>query len=72
MKITAAVMEKVDGLLTRRSIWLEAVELEGPREDEVLVQVTSCGVCDTDCGCLQGLESYTLAPVCWGMRASAP
>lgn len=45
MRITAAVIEKADGLLTRRTIRLEAVKLEGPRPEEVLVRVTSCGVC---------------------------
>lgn len=58
MKITAAVMEKPDGVLMRRSIALKEVELEGPREDEVLVRVTSCGVCGTDRGCLHGQEPY--------------
>lgn len=58
MKITAAVMSKADGLLTRRSIRLETVELEGPREDEVLLRITSCGVCGTDRGCLHGMEPY--------------
>ncbi|SMP72222.1 NAD(P)-dependent alcohol dehydrogenase [Novosphingobium panipatense] len=58
VKITAAVMEKADGLVTRRLIALEEVELEGPREDEVLVRVTSCGVCGTDRGCLHGQEPY--------------
>ena len=50
MKITAAVMEKADGVVTRRNIKLEEVELEEPREDEVLIRVTSCGVCGTDKG----------------------
>ena len=58
MKITAAVIGKADGLLTRRSIRLEEVELEGPREDEVLVRITSCGVCGTDRGCIHGMEPY--------------
>lgn len=58
MKIKAAVMEKADGVLTRRRIAIEEVELEGLRADEVLVRVTSCGVCGTDRGCLHGLEPY--------------
>jgi aryl-alcohol dehydrogenase len=58
MKITAAVMDKPDGIVTRRSIKLEEAELEGPREDEVLVRITSCGVCGTDRGCLHGQEPY--------------
>ncbi|MFC3215947.1 hypothetical protein [Novosphingobium panipatense] len=71
MKITAAVMEKADGLVTRRLIALEEVELEGPREDEVLVRVTSCGVCGTDRGCLHGQEPYP-HPACSATRALAP
>lgn len=58
MKIKAAVMEKSDGVLTRRSIKLEDVELEEPRADEVLLKITSCGVCGTDRGCLHGQEPY--------------
>lgn len=58
MQITAAVMGKADGLVTRRKIALETVELEGPREDEVLVKVSSCGVCGTDKGCIHGAEPY--------------
>ena len=41
MQITAAVMEKADGVVTRRNIKLEKVELEDPREDAVLIRVTS-------------------------------
>jgi aryl-alcohol dehydrogenase len=58
MQITAAVMQKADGLVSRRLIELETVELEGPREDEVLVKISSCGVCGTDRGCIHGLEPY--------------
>lgn len=58
MQIQAAVMEKPDGTLTRRRIRIETVELEGPRDDEVRVRVTSCGVCGTDRGCLHGIEPY--------------
>jgi aryl-alcohol dehydrogenase len=58
MEITAAVLEKADGLVTRRNIKLERVELEGPREDEVLVKVSSCGVCGTDKGVIHGLEPF--------------
>src|SRR4051794_33762425 len=58
MQITAAVMEKADGVIGRRKILLEDVELDPPRDDEVLVRVTSCGVCGTDRGCIHGLEPY--------------
>lgn len=58
MRITAAVMEKADGTLTRRRITLEEVELDGPRDDEVLIRISSCGVCGTDRGAIHGLEPY--------------
>lgn len=58
MQIQAAILEKPDGTLTRRRIRIETVELEGPRAEEVLVRVTSCGVCGTDRGCIHGLEPY--------------
>ena len=61
MKITAAIMGKPDGLLTRRKIQLEEVELEGPREDEVLLRITSCGVCGTDRGCIRCAASWAAA-----------
>src|SRR3954451_13125736 len=58
MRITAAVMEKADGMVTSRQIKLEEVDLEDPRDDEVLIRITSCGVCGTDKGCIHGLEPY--------------
>src|ERR1700712_4503774 len=58
MRITAAVMEKTDGKLRSHKIALEEVELEPPREDEVLIRITSAGVCGTDRGCIHGLEPY--------------
>ncbi len=51
-------MESADGLLSRRKIALEEIELQDPRDDEVLVRVSSCGVCGTDKGCIRGLEPY--------------
>jgi Zn-dependent alcohol dehydrogenase len=41
MRITAAVMEKVDGTLARRKIELEDVELDAPYDDEVLIRTSS-------------------------------
>lgn len=58
MRIQAAVLERSDGTLTNHKVTLDEVELDGPRADEVLVRVTSCGVCGTDRGCLHGLEPY--------------
>lgn len=43
MKITAAVMREKGGRFS-----LEDIELEDPRDDEVLVRMKSCGVCHTD------------------------
>lgn len=58
MKITAAVMTKADGMLTRRRIRLEQVQLDDPRDNEVLVRISSCGICGTDRGAIHGLEPY--------------
>ena len=43
MQITAAVMREKGGKFT-----LEDIELEPPRDDEVLIRMKSCGVCHTD------------------------
>ncbi|GLQ71804.1 alcohol dehydrogenase catalytic domain-containing protein [Vibrio penaeicida] len=43
MKITAAVMRERGG-----SFSMEQVELDEPRDDEVLIRVVSCGICHTD------------------------
>lgn len=58
MRIQAAILERPDGRLTRHKIQIEDVELEAPRADEVLIKVTSCGVCGTDRGCIHGIEPY--------------
>jgi aryl-alcohol dehydrogenase len=58
MQITAALMEKADGAVTRRNIKPEAVELEDPREDDDPIKVTSRGVCGTDQAILHGLEPF--------------
>lgn len=58
MRIQAAVMQHADGVVTRRKITIEEVELEGPRPDEVLIRITSCGVCGTDKMFLHGMMPY--------------
>lgn len=58
MRIAAAVMEEADEAVLRRTIKLQEVELEGPREDEVLIRVTNCGVGVTDKGVIHGLEPF--------------
>lgn len=56
MRIRAAVPAGPDRTLARRGLRIETVELEPPRAEEVLVRVTSRGVCGTDRGCLHALE----------------
>jgi len=46
MKITAAVVREKSG-----PFLLEELELDDPRENEVLVRVVACGVCHTDLVC---------------------
>jgi len=58
MRITAAVMQRSDGTLTRRRLELEEVELDDPYDDEVLIRISSCGVCGTDKGAIHGLDPY--------------
>jgi aryl-alcohol dehydrogenase len=58
MRITGAVMTHADGMVTRRKIELEDVELDGRKAEEVLICVRSCGVCGTEKDCIQGLEPY--------------
>jgi aryl-alcohol dehydrogenase len=43
MKISAAVMREKGGGFS-----IESVELDEPRDDEVLVRMVSCGICHTD------------------------
>ncbi|MBN8872860.1 MAG: NAD(P)-dependent alcohol dehydrogenase [Rhodospirillales bacterium] len=59
MEIQAAVFQRPEGTLTGYRIGLETLELDTAlRDDEVLLRVTSCGVCGTDRGCLHGLEPF--------------
>jgi len=64
MKITAAVAREKGGKLT-----FEELELEDPREHEVLVRVVACGLCHTD---LAILNQYypTPFPVVLGHEGS--
>lgn len=43
MQITAAVQRSIDGPPT-----LEPLELDAPRDDDVLVRIVACGICHTD------------------------
>jgi aryl-alcohol dehydrogenase len=57
-KIQAAVLRK-----KRSSLKIEALELEGPRDDEVLVRLVASGICHTD---IDFMEGWNQAPVVLG------
>ena len=50
MKITAAVAREVNAPLS-----IEEVELDDPRDDEILVKLVATGVCHTDMAVMEGL-----------------
>jgi aryl-alcohol dehydrogenase len=58
MRIDAAILERADGRLTSHKIQIGSLELEAPRAREVLIEVSSCGVCGTDRMCIHGLEPF--------------
>lgn len=45
-------------MLTCRRIGPEQVELDDPRQTEVLVRISSCGICGTGRGAIHGREPY--------------
>ena len=47
------------------------VQLEGPREREVLVEIKATGVCHTDEFTLSGADPEGLFPAILGMKAQA-
>src|SRR5271167_4045079 len=57
MKVRAAVARQAGKTLS-----LETVELEGPREAEVLVEIKATGICHTDEYTLSGADSEGLFP----------
>ena len=57
-KIQAAVLRP-----KRSSLKIETLELEGPREDEVLVRLVASGICHTD---IDFMEDWNDAPVVLG------
>ena len=61
MKTRAAVAHKADAPLT-----IEEVELEGPREGEVLVEVKATGICHTDAFTLSGADPEGIFPAILG------
>ena len=46
-----------------------ALDLEGPKTGEMLVEIMATGICDTDAYTLDGLDSERCSQACLGMRA---
>ena len=61
MKTRAAV-----AWAAKQPLTIETVDLEGPRDGEVLVEVMATGVCHTDAYTLSGLDSEGLFPAILG------
>lgn len=58
MKITAAIARETDAPLS-----IEEVELDAPRDDEILVRLVATGVCHTDMAVIEGLMGTELPAV---------
>ena len=76
MKTTAAVAWQAGAPLT-----IEEVDLQGPREGEVLVEVKATGICHTDYYTLSGADPEGLFPAilghegatwCWRWAPACP
>src|ERR1700755_3484898 len=61
MQVRAAVARKAGDKLS-----LETVQLEGPREGEVLVEIKATGICHTDHYTLSGADPEGLFPAILG------
>jgi len=61
MKVKAAVAHKAASPLA-----IETVELEGPKKDEVLVEIKATGICHTDAYTLSGNDPEGLFPTILG------
>ena len=61
MKTRAAVAHKADAPLT-----IEDVDLEGPRDGEVLVEIKATGICHTDAYTLSGADPEGIFPAILG------
>lgn len=58
MEIKVAVSRSSDHVSGERQVALETLDLDGQREREVLVRITSCGVCSDDVACLHTANGY--------------
>src|SRR5512137_1511555 len=61
MKTRAAVAHRADAPLS-----IETVELDGPRQGEVLVEIKATGICHTDAYTLSGADPEGLFPAILG------
>jgi S-(hydroxymethyl)glutathione dehydrogenase/alcohol dehydrogenase len=61
MKVRAAVAHE-----SRQPLSLESVDLDGPREGEVLVEIKATGICHTDAYTLSGKDPEGLFPAILG------
>ena len=64
MKVKAAVAHSAGQPLT-----IEEIDLEGPKEGEVLIEIKATGVCHTDAYTLSGTDPEGCSPACSGMKA---
>jgi len=62
MKTRAAV-----AWAANKPLYIETVDLEGPKLGEVLVEVMATGICHTDAYTLSGLDSEGLFPAILGL-----
>ena len=66
MKTKAAIAWKAGAPLT-----IEEVDLAGPREGEVLVEIKATGICHTDYYTLSGADPEGIFPSILAMKAPA-
>ena len=66
MQTRAAVAHKAGEPLT-----IETVELDGPKEGEVLVEIKATGICHTDEFTLSGADPEVSSPPSWGTKVPA-
>lgn len=60
MKTNAAIYPNADG-----ELFIDEVELESPRADELLVRISACGICHTDFG-MMGPDAFVPLPLVLG------
>ena len=66
MKAKAAVAWEA-----QKPLSIEMIDVEGPKQGEVLLKVIASGVCHTDAFTLSETIRKACSRRCWGMRAAA-